>query len=160
MRWTEEQLADHLARTGVPGAPNMADTSAPPFALPSGIVIDLPFPPSVNRLWRSSNKDGRSQVYLSPSYVKWKKAADLLMMTGGRGWRSAKIPGHFAAEIMLCPTKGRTRGDIDNRVKAVLDYAQRAEIVADDKHCQRLLVEWVDAAMAPHGCRLTLRACA
>lgn len=31
MRWTEDQLAAHLARTGIPGAPNRADTSAPPF---------------------------------------------------------------------------------------------------------------------------------
>lgn len=32
MRWTEKQLADHLARTGVPGRPlPRPDVSAPPF---------------------------------------------------------------------------------------------------------------------------------
>jgi hypothetical protein len=35
MRWTEAQLADYLAKTGVAGRPNSVDTSAPPFALPS-----------------------------------------------------------------------------------------------------------------------------
>lgn len=35
MRWTEQQLADHLARHGVPGADvPRSDTSNPPFALP------------------------------------------------------------------------------------------------------------------------------
>jgi hypothetical protein len=51
---TEQQLADYLERRGTPGASTAVDTSKPPFALPGEIVIDLPFPPSVNRLWRSS----------------------------------------------------------------------------------------------------------
>jgi hypothetical protein len=36
MRWTEQQLAEHLERKGVPGAsPAPIDTSAPPFKLPA-----------------------------------------------------------------------------------------------------------------------------
>lgn len=35
MRWTEKQLAEHLANRGVPsGKLNIADTSNPPFAFP------------------------------------------------------------------------------------------------------------------------------
>jgi hypothetical protein len=34
MRWTEQQLADHLQRTGVPGPRAATDVSAPPFKLP------------------------------------------------------------------------------------------------------------------------------
>ncbi|WP_398469614.1 DUF1064 domain-containing protein [Tardiphaga sp.] len=34
MRWSEQQLADHLTRKGAPGAANAADTSRPPFAMP------------------------------------------------------------------------------------------------------------------------------
>lgn len=34
MRWTEEQLAEHLARHGVPSVATHVDTSAPPFAAP------------------------------------------------------------------------------------------------------------------------------
>lgn len=152
MRWTEQQLADHLQRTGIPGAAVAVNTASPPFALPGEFVIDLPFPPSVNRLWRSSNKDGRSQVYLSPSYVKWKKAADAMPRPPGF------VCGRFEAEIAVCPTKGNPRGDLDNRIKAVLDWSQRVGIIEDDKHCQRLIVEWVDAVRAPAGCRLVLRA--
>jgi hypothetical protein len=35
MRWTEQQLADYLEKTGVPGAANPADVSDPPFAAPA-----------------------------------------------------------------------------------------------------------------------------
>src|SRR5258705_9214761 len=35
MRWTEQELADYLAKTGVPGAANRADVSDRPFAAPS-----------------------------------------------------------------------------------------------------------------------------
>lgn len=157
MRWTEQQLADHLRKYGLPGADPVVDTSAPPFALPGEIVIDLPYPPSVNRLWRSSSTDGTSRVYLSPSYIKWKKAADAL----ATGKLTAKpVCGAFEADIVVCaPDKG-ARGDIDNRIKAVLDWTQRVGVVLDDKHCRRLTIEWVERFRAPYGCRITVRACA
>ena len=134
--------------------PSMAD--APFHCPPDQVVIDLPYPPSVNRLWRSTAAE-KNRVYLSPSYVKWKGAADALLL-GSRGWRAKKITGAFHIDISLCPTsQGHPRGDLDNRIKAVLDYLQRIEIIANDKNCQRLLAEWVDLARAPHGCRVTLR---
>lgn len=34
MRWSKEQLAEHLARRGVPSGMTHVDTSAPPFAVP------------------------------------------------------------------------------------------------------------------------------
>jgi Holliday junction resolvase RusA-like endonuclease len=123
------------------------------------VVLDLPYPPSVNKIWKSTAAISARRICLSPSYQEWKKAADLLLFTGGRGWRAVRITGPFVAEIGLCAPKGYPRGDLDNRIKAVLDYAQRIEIVSNDKHCQRLVVEWVEEDTAPHGCRLTLRPC-
>jgi hypothetical protein len=34
MRWTEDQLADHLKRTGVRGSSTRVDVSKPPFKMP------------------------------------------------------------------------------------------------------------------------------
>lgn len=120
------------------------------------IVVDLPYPPSVNKLWKNGGALSTNRVYLAPSYVKWKSAADALFMSS-RGWLKKKVAGAFEIEIDLCcPTK-YPRGDLDNRVKAVLDYLQRAEIIANDKHCERLVVQWVEQERAPHGCRVTLR---
>jgi len=39
MRWTEDQLAAHLKRTGVPGRPKRTDTSNPPFAMPRNFAL-------------------------------------------------------------------------------------------------------------------------
>jgi len=35
LRWSEDQLADYLTRTGAQAAANRADVSTPPFAAPS-----------------------------------------------------------------------------------------------------------------------------
>lgn len=129
----------------------------PPFACPPDVAIDLPFPPSVNRIWRNGSS-GADSVYLAPSYVKWKKAADALLYSS-REWRSVKITGRFTAEIFVCPPKGHQRGDLDNRIKAILDYLQHVGIIVDDKYCMRLTIEWVDPARAPEGMRVVVRPC-
>lgn len=138
-------VVDHL---GVRGDVPRVDTSDPPFACSPDITVHLPMPPSVNRIWRS-NKAGKGRVSISPEYDRWKKRADMLAisMAALRGVR--KIKGAFEARITIA----RGRGDLDNRIKGVLDWAQSRELVADDKHCERLVVEYGDA---PHGCVLVL----
>lgn len=136
------------------------DTSDRPFGLPADsleVVIDLPFPPSVNRIWRGQTTgNGGKRVRLSTEYKNWKKNADLVAIANG-SWRQRKhVSGNFEAHIGLDNEAGRW-GDLDNRVKAVLDWAQSRLIIDDDKHCRRLTVEWVLHACAPDGCRLTLR---
>ena len=122
-----------------------------------GIIIDLPYPPSVNKLWKHSGALAKNKVYLAPSYVKWKSSADVLLMAT-RGWTMHRITGPFSIDIDLCcPTK-YPRGDLDNRIKATLDYLQRATVIHNDKDCQRLVVQWVSQDRAPHGCRVTLSA--
>jgi crossover junction endodeoxyribonuclease RusA len=127
------------------------DTSDRPFGLPREIEIHLPYPPSVNRIWRSNKAGtGTRRVSISPEYDQWKRAADRLAIALGSCRGVKKIAGKFEASIIL----QRRRGDLDNRVKGVLDWAQSRELIADDKNCERLTVEWGEA---PHGCRLLLR---
>lgn len=121
------------------------------------VVVDLPYPPSMNRIWRSSSAAAGKQVYLAPSYVKWKGHADALLMST-RGWTKKRVAGPFEIEIDLCCPTNYPRGDLDNRIKAVLDYLQRAEVISNDKNCVRLVVQWVEQYLAPHGCRATVRA--
>jgi Holliday junction resolvase RusA-like endonuclease len=114
------------------------------------IVIDLPFPPSGNRIWRV-RKAGKNLVSISPEYANWRRQADLLTISMGSCKRVKRIAGPFEAGIVL----QRRRGDLDNRIKGVLDWAQSRLLIADDKFCEKLTVEWGDA---PHGCRLTMHA--
>lgn len=125
-------------------------------ALAAGLSLHLPFPPSVNRIWRASTQSAGKQVYIAPSYVKWKNLADALLMTQ-RGWMMRRVTGAFEVDIALCPPKGHPRGDLDNRIKAILDFLQRATIVSNDKHCQRITAYWAHQSAAPEGCRVTVK---
>lgn len=134
--------------------PDRSSFVDPPFACPPDIEVHLPLPPSVNRIWRS-NKAGKGakRVSISPEYSSWRVQADRLAIALGSCRGVKKILGTFEARIII----KRGRGDLDNRVKGVLDWAQSRELIDDDKFCERLVVEWGDA---PHGCRLILRAIA
>jgi Holliday junction resolvase RusA-like endonuclease len=127
-----------------------------PLASDQDYAFDLPYPPSVNRIWRSSTKSAGKNVYIAPSYVKWKQAAGALLMTQ-RGWMMRRVVGPFSIDIALCPPKGHPRGDLDNRIKAVLDFLQASTVISNDKHCQLICAYWALPGMAPEGCRATVK---
>lgn len=121
-----------------------------PFRLPELVYIevDWPMPPSVNSIWQR----GKRGVYLNPKYRAWKDEVSATCCAR----RNPLITGTFSADIKL-NRQFAARGDLDNRIKPILDGAQLLGLIANDKHCQRITVEWVDAANAPAGCRLILR---
>ena len=92
----------------------------------------VPFPPSVNRIWRHS----KGVTYRSPKYMAWRqRAADA---TQGL-WRGDPYLGRVSVEVRLYGPS-RRRWDIDNRAKVVLDLIQHLEIVADDEQVDRLVL--------------------
>jgi Holliday junction resolvase RusA-like endonuclease len=147
MRWTEQQLTDHLARTGAPGAPNCADVSQPPFALPD-IVLDLPPPISVNRIWRRS----KAGMIKSLAYQRWIKRADAMLLELGQLKGVRPIPGNFTAFIVV----KRSNLDLDNNSKSVLDFLQSRNFIVNDRLCEELTLRWGEA---PTGCRVTVKPC-
>lgn len=120
----------------------------------SEIVLHLPFPPSVNRIWRSGGKSSAGRVYTAPGYTKWKAQADAAVMTIRRPER---ISGAFCADIALCPPKGHPRGDLDNRIKAILDFCERIELISTDRYCERVCAYWTTSETAPSGARVTIK---
>lgn len=101
------------------------------------IEITLPYPPSVNRLWRAKKGGG---VYRSAEYVNWKKAT---------AWEIAaqvktrSIQGKFKILIEAVAPDKRRR-DIDNILKAVMDALVAARVIEDDYLCRDLHVMWVE----------------
>ena len=79
---------------------------------PVEIAVDLPFPPSINRIWRSA----RGKVHRSKVYLDWATAADMTVMAD-RQYPKRKIVAEFCAHVVLDHSG---RGDLDNRIKAVL----------------------------------------
>jgi Holliday junction resolvase RusA-like endonuclease len=118
---------------------------------PVEIVLDLPFPPSMNRIWRAGGRKstGGRTVYRSDEYLDWMREADNLVMAR-RAFPKRKIHGAFSAEVTL---SRKVRGDVDNRIKALLDFLQSREIIKNDSNCKRLTVERGEAEC---GCQVVL----
>lgn len=115
--------------------------------------VHLPFPPSVNNIWQH-NKAGRFRVSRSEGYRAWIKAADNQALAFAQLRGARMITGHFTAQIILSIGRRQSNYDCDNRIKAVLDWAQSRRLIVNDSFCDRVSSEW---GHAPHGCRLILR---
>lgn len=131
--------------------PSYADA---PFHVPPDIVLDLPAPPSVNRL-RLIGKGTKTRISVTKSvvYRNWIREADALAMATGQFRGLKSIRGKFEAIIIL----KRSNVDLDNHSKGLLDWLQSRNVIENDKYCERLTLAWGDA---PAGCRVTVRPCA
>lgn len=123
------------------------DTSDRPFALPAEITLDLPAPPSVNRTRRIDLTSLRM-------VNDWKDAADAMVMVTRRPGEPRRIMGRF--ELLITVSAAHSRADLDNGLKALIDYLKRIEVIEDDspKFLRKLTVQW---GVAPEGCRVTVR---
>jgi crossover junction endodeoxyribonuclease RusA len=106
---------------------------------PTSIEFWLPFPPTVNRIWHYSRAAGK--VYLSPDYKRWIKMSDVAASEQSLG--RSPVLGLFSATIRLS-TAFKRNGDIDNRIKTVLDWCQRAQCIVNDKMCESVSASWDD----------------
>lgn len=117
--------------------------------MPIVTVIDLPLPPSANRIWKRT----ATGMARSKAYRNWLKHADTLVMAMG-SYRGAKtIHGKFDAQIDL---KSDLQGDPDNQVKAILDWAQSRMLITNDKNLRDMYLRSGRKDTAPCGVRLTL----
>jgi Holliday junction resolvase RusA-like endonuclease len=114
------------------------------------ICLDLPMPPSTNRIWRYTGR----RMHKSEEYMEWLNAADMYVIST-RQFPKQKIHGPFRCIIEL-NNDLRGSSDGDNRIKAVLDWCQSREIIRNDGDCVGGKWTWVSPAAAPEGCRIIL----
>ena len=115
------------------------------------ITVNLPPPISVNQIWRQK----RGGAYISKPYQNWIQQAGLEWLIQKKG-QPRKIEGNFKAVLILAKRKSG-KGDLDNFIKCVLDFAVNHQLVSDDRLCRALYVRWGTEQEAPMGCRLTLK---
>lgn len=100
------------------------------------IRIVLPFPPSVNRLWRTTKGGG---VYRSPKYAEWRRLAMWQIAGQAKGKR---ISGPYKLTILAVRPDKRKR-DLGNLEKAISDILVSQNIVEDDCLCEWIEARWV-----------------
>lgn len=96
------------------------------------IVLTLPFPISVNAMYRNKLKSRAK----SERYMTWARAA---------GWqlqaqRQKPIKGWYALTLTLYEADNKRR-DADNFVKAVSDLLVTHGLIEDDSFCSSLMIE-------------------
>lgn len=127
--------------------PSMAD---PPFACPPDITLDLPVPPSVNRV-RKIDYAGRRAV------KAWQNTSDAYVMAAkGRTNEPLRLRKIERFEAVVVLSEHHTRIDLDNSLKCLIDYLKHLDLIVDDgpKYMRQITVRW---GLAPMGCRITVR---
>jgi len=110
--------------------------------------VVLPFPPSVNALYRSVK--GRS--ILSERYRNWKTEAGMALNLQ----KPERFGGPVSILVELTPPN-RIRRDIDNAgFKAVLDLLKTYGVIVDDdsRYVREVTARWIDAG---EPCTVTVR---
>ena len=106
------------------------------------IKITIPYPPSVNRIWRTN---GKGTTYSSPAYKAWQKEAQWAIIGQTRG---RKIIGPYHLTINAVRPDKRRR-DIGNLEKALSDALVNSGFIEDDCNCEQILARWVIDPDAP-----------
>jgi crossover junction endodeoxyribonuclease RusA len=99
------------------------------------IELSLPWPPSLNRIWRAIN----NRILLSAEARTFHRAAKNALPPG----RTPKpLTGRLAVQITLCPPKHQQDAvwDIANREKLICDTLTKQRIWEDDSQIDWLLL--------------------
>jgi Holliday junction resolvase RusA-like endonuclease len=130
-------------------APSMIDR---PFGAPLDVVLDLPAPPSVNRTRRVD--------FAAARHVKaWHNVSNAYVLAAkGRAINPLRLTKIQRFELHIVMSEHHSRIDLDNGLKALIDYLRKIELIEDDspKHMRRIVVEF---GTAPMGCRVTVKPC-
>ncbi len=102
------------------------------------VILELPWPPSVNHYWRM----GHNRIYLGSKGRLYKAMVAGIV----RYARPEAFTGDVSVEIEMYPPDRRRR-DCDNPMKAILDSLGKAGLYEDDnqvKHIQAWMLSPAD----------------
>lgn len=97
------------------------------------MMVSLPVPPSVNHLF-ANRKNGKGRI-ISREYAAWRQEAGYALNLA-RPQPFGKAPVQVGIFI---PDK--TKGDLDNRIKALLDLVVTHKVIDDDRQVKRISIE-------------------
>lgn len=100
------------------------------------MILELPWPPSINGYWRHVVMGKRAAVLLS---AKGREYRQQVMEHVNAAGIDSPLDGRLGV-LMLLHAPTRRKYDIDNRLKAVLDGLEHAAVFIDDEQVDRLEV--------------------
>jgi len=100
----------------------------------ASISLNLPYPPTANRIWIRAYKGMR----LSGRYRSWLEEAGYIAIAQ----RAGKITGPY--KLFIEATKpDRKKRDLDNIIKPISDLLVKIGTVHDDSLCQFISAMWI-----------------
>lgn len=112
------------------------------------LTLVLPIPPSANDLFDGGMKTKRR--FKSQRYKDWEAEAESSL------WEQKPfglVTGAYEVEITL---PEMMRGDIDNRIKGLVDFMAQKGLTPDDKHLWKVSIRR-DPNVPPGKCHVTAR---
>ena len=104
-----------------------------------GGMIQLPYPPSVNSIWKPTGKGG---IYKDARAKAWATEAGWLVRASG-----VKVRGPFIFSLTAHRPDKRAR-DLDNLAKVVLDALQAGGAIENDSLCQAVVMRWAGVGVS------------
>lgn len=104
-----------------------------------GGMIQLPYPPSVNSIWKPTGKGG---IYKDTRAKTWATEAGWLVRASG-----VKVRGPFIFSLTAHRPDNRAR-DLDNLAKVVLDALQAGGAIENDSLCQAVVMRWAGVGVS------------
>ena len=97
------------------------------------IILDLPYPPSINNYWLTSGH----RRYISKRGLEFRKAVWLYCLE----WKVRKLGDQAVMVHIVLRPRSKKLMDIDNCAKAILDSLEHAGIINSDVQVERLVIE-------------------
>jgi crossover junction endodeoxyribonuclease RusA len=117
------------------GPQSVCSASQGPPGVQDGLLVALPWPPTVNTYYRHVVVHGHARVLISAAGRQYAQAVGVLLA----GLRDrAPAPPHAVSVALHAPNRARI--DLDNRAKGLLDAIYRA-LGMDDSVIDRLTLE-------------------
>lgn len=101
------------------------------------IQANIPYPPSVNRYWRSLVVGGRARVVISRAGREFRERVQMHMIA------ARAVPMDGPVQVTMLVYRPARRGDLDNTAKAILDALQ-GHAYHDDSQIVMLHMERFD----------------
>jgi crossover junction endodeoxyribonuclease RusA len=102
------------------------------------VKINLPWPPSVNRIWKTTSKGG---WYSTKEAKEYRISVTYLAIAAGI--RNSFPSGNVRVCLFVYPPDKR-KIDLDNRAKVILDALQDAKVYNNDSQIKILHMEMLE----------------